>query len=196
MKAREHASVNVHNTALSMMPSGRCKVLDAGAGEGALSARLIDAGHDVKAVDIEPKSFGIKGVKCKKADLNDRIPYPDSSFDVVMCVEVIEHLENPWQLIREINRVLKKNGTAIISTPNNHNWYSRIYFLVFSRLLNCNDPRHIAPIFIRGMTRMCDGLFKIVQARFNRALIPLLRISFPTSSWLLGDIVILKLKKI
>ena len=51
-------------------------------------------------------------------DLNAFLPFRTASFDAVDLVEVIEHIENQPQLIRELARVLKPGGVALISTPN------------------------------------------------------------------------------
>lgn len=52
-----------------------------------------------------------------------------ASFDAVACLEVIEHVEDQWKLVRNIRSLLKQDGLALITTPNITNWYSRIYFL-------------------------------------------------------------------
>ena len=50
---------------------------------------------------------------------NDSFPYPDQEFDLVIFAEIIEHLLNdPCKVLREIKRVLKPNGTLILTTPN------------------------------------------------------------------------------
>lgn len=50
---------------------------------------------------------------------NDNFPYADGEFDLVIFAEIIEHLLNdPCKVLREIKRVLKPNGTLILTTPN------------------------------------------------------------------------------
>jgi len=50
---------------------------------------------------------------------NDIFPYSDDEFDLVIFAEIIEHLQNdPCKVLREIKRVLKPNGTLILTTPN------------------------------------------------------------------------------
>ena len=46
-----------------------------------------------------------------------RLPFADGSFDVVVCLEVIEHLPQPEQVLREVNRVLRAGGRAYFSMP-------------------------------------------------------------------------------
>jgi SAM-dependent methyltransferase len=50
---------------------------------------------------------------------NDLFPYPDAEFDLIIFAEIIEHLLNdPCKVLREIKRILKPNGTLILTTPN------------------------------------------------------------------------------
>ncbi len=98
--------------------AGAGKVLDAPAGRGALSSLLKGAGFDVTAVDLDGGSFAVDGVEFVLGDLNQPLPFPDGSFDFVTCVDGIEHLENPYALIREFHRVLVPGGQLILSTPN------------------------------------------------------------------------------
>lgn len=51
-----------------------------------------------------------------KADIN-KLPFPNSSFDTVLCLEVFEYLKTPRKAASEIHRVLKKGGKLILSTP-------------------------------------------------------------------------------
>ena len=46
----------------------------------------------------------------------------------VVAVEVIEHFENPWHFLREINRVLKKEGKLYLTTPNVHSLHQRNFY--------------------------------------------------------------------
>jgi len=106
-------------------------VLDAGAGEGALALKLMQMGFDVEACDLNCERFNLQTIKCKTVDLNEDLPYPDISFDFCVCVETIEHLHDPWHLISELNRVLKRDGKLVITTPNIHSILSRLRFLFY-----------------------------------------------------------------
>lgn len=52
------------------------------------------------------------------------IPFLDQAFDVVLCTEVLEHVANPEEMIREIYRVLKNGGTGIVTIP----WSARFHY--------------------------------------------------------------------
>lgn len=96
-------------------------VLDIGCGSGKfieLLPQKIFYGVDIsdKYLDIA-KERGYKEVH--QTDLSfDRLPVPNELFDSVICMEVLEHLFDPLHALAEINRVLKPNGTLIISVPN------------------------------------------------------------------------------
>ena len=108
--------------------SGRSgTVLDAGAGAGELSAELKKMGFTVTSCDLCPEGFS--GGACEKVDLNKPLPF-SKPFDTIACMEVIEHLENPYHLIREFARLTKKGSLLILSTPNIASVFSRIKFLL------------------------------------------------------------------
>ncbi|HEX2959325.1 MAG TPA: class I SAM-dependent methyltransferase, partial [Chitinispirillaceae bacterium] len=66
----------------------------------------------------------------KEVDLNcGFIPFENEFFDVIVCGEVIEHTFDTDQLLSEIHRILKNNGTLIISTPNLTSFANRIFLL-------------------------------------------------------------------
>jgi len=120
----------VHDTLHELLKNERPgKVLDAGAGEGALTRRLIQMTFGVEACDLNPERFKLTAKECRKVDLNEALPYSDESFDFVVCVETIEHLRDPWHAVSEFRRVLKKNGVLIITMPNILCIPSRLLFL-------------------------------------------------------------------
>jgi len=64
------------------------------------------------------------------ADLNYDLPFRGGTFDLVMMLEVIEHLADIPHALSEVARVLKPGGVAILSTPNRLNITSRIHYLL------------------------------------------------------------------
>lgn len=95
-------------------------VLDLGAGHGALTQKLFNMGYKVHACDLFPETFEFNQVECTKVDVTESFPYPDELFDMVVAVEVIEHILDHENFYREINRILKPRGRLYISTPNIH----------------------------------------------------------------------------
>lgn len=60
----------------------------------------------------------VKGNCDMQANLNDGIPLEDDSVDVIIACEIIEHLTSPYAFMKEVRRVLKKDGMLILSMPN------------------------------------------------------------------------------
>lgn len=107
--------------------SGR--LLDLGAGKGNLTKRLSASSQfaSVTAADMMDRPDDLPAaISWIKGDLNDPLPVPAESFDTIVCSEVIEHLENPRALLREICRLLVPGGPCVISTPNCENLRSFI----------------------------------------------------------------------
>jgi ubiquinone/menaquinone biosynthesis C-methylase UbiE len=108
--------------------------LDIGAGSGGLIERVkreLDI-RDCRACDYTDNLMSIPGQKVDIVNLNrEMLPYEDGFFDLVTATEVIEHIENPRSLFREISRVLKPGGICVLSTPNVLNVNSRLRYLWF-----------------------------------------------------------------
>lgn len=97
-------------------------ILDAGCGTGDIAAKLMECGHEVWGVDISEPMIRHARNRCgsdrfRVGDL-EHIPFRDNMFDAVVCLGVIEYLESDEQALREIQRVLKPGGTALIATPS------------------------------------------------------------------------------
>jgi 2-polyprenyl-3-methyl-5-hydroxy-6-metoxy-1,4-benzoquinol methylase len=126
---------------LSMLPKStnlegkKLKLLDLGCGNGSLSHVMAQQGFEV--VGIEESSQGIALARnafsdCHfiQASLYD-LPYPEleNSFDVVISIEVIEHLFYPKELARAAKKLLKPNGRLIITTPYHGYWKNLVLAL-------------------------------------------------------------------
>ena len=126
----------------------RGKVLDVPAGTGALSLKLKEMGFDVYCCDINKDNFELKRVPFKEGDMNKRLPYDGDCFDYVVCLEGIEHTENPFNAIREFARLLRNGGKLILSFPNYLNIEKRIKFLITGSLTRPTNPLP----FLQGST--------------------------------------------
>lgn len=145
------SSEGVHETVLELIFNKKGKVLDAAAGQGFLSKILLERGFEVYPVDINTSQFSYGRLECQAVDLNKQLPFEDNFFDFIISVETIEHLENPWHFIRELNRVLKNEGQLIITTPNVTNIFSRALFLTNGRYVlfskrDVQNKYHITPL--------------------------------------------------
>lgn len=130
-------------------PQLRGDYLDLGSGNGELIDRVMRTYPvKVRACDYRADLMALNDVRVDVADLNvDPLPYPDASFDLVTCTEVIEHLEHYRFALREMSRVLRPGGVCIVSTPNVLNLRSRLRYLFFGFFnlfgpLRLGDDRH------------------------------------------------------
>jgi ubiquinone/menaquinone biosynthesis C-methylase UbiE len=121
----------IHNTVVALLANQpRGALLDVPAGEGALAARLIDAGFEVSCCDLYPEIFRLRGVEIHQGNLDAALPFADHSFAYVTCLEGLEHIENPQQAMREFARVLKPGGQLVVSVPNILNIEERLKWLL------------------------------------------------------------------
>jgi 2-polyprenyl-3-methyl-5-hydroxy-6-metoxy-1,4-benzoquinol methylase len=126
------------------------RALDLGAWSGALAERLKNSGFQVVAGDIQNDAFRAS-VDFLRLDLNE----PDfhkrvsGEFDLVTCVEVIEHVESPIALLRNIRQLLRIGGLAIVTTPNVQNVAARLNFLTAGTIRSMDEKstEHITPVF-------------------------------------------------
>jgi SAM-dependent methyltransferase len=110
------------------------RVLDLGAGGGALTQRILDLGFtDVTAWDLDPEQLmDLRTVTTDVVDLNEdfgKRATDSGMFGIVLAVEIIEHVENPYHFTRQLKQLLAPDGFAIITTPNIESAASRIAFL-------------------------------------------------------------------
>ncbi len=71
-------------------------------------------GIDLK---VNPDLEG-SGIRALSADLNQKLPFADQSFDIVTASALFEHLQKPLEAAREVYRILKPGGKLIITTPS------------------------------------------------------------------------------
>jgi cyclopropane fatty-acyl-phospholipid synthase-like methyltransferase len=111
--------------------SAGIEVLDVAAGAGALSKRICDTYPDVyvDCNDID-KSLMLKDARTiYHKDLNENFDF-QKKYDLILAVEIIEHLENPFHFIANLNRNLKDGGAIIITTPNVDSILDRVWYFI------------------------------------------------------------------
>lgn len=135
-----------------------CDLLDVGCGWDARLLRSIEpligrgTGIDQKAPELASAKLNIV-----RARLDDRLPFADGSFDVVTILAVLEHLDDPHSILREIRRVLRPNGALVVTVPS-HFAKPVLEFLAYKLgIVNADEVRDHKRYFGR---RDLDTLFR------------------------------------
>jgi len=132
------ANPSLHEEAFNLLrrfSRSGASAIDVGSGQGAFAARLRDNGYPVVAVDKNPDDFRAHGVSFIALDFDDAKQVEAfmrdhrGVYDVAVGMEVIEHVENPWEYFRFLLSLIKPGGIVLLTTPNAESIYSRIDFL-------------------------------------------------------------------
>lgn len=147
-------------------PERNLKILDIGCGDGNFSLEVAKKLNTKKIYGLEIEEELLKkakknGIKVYKGDANEKFPFKDNSFDVIIANQIVEHLLNPDNLFEEIYRVLKPNGYHIIATPNLCSLHNRIFVLLGWQITNITpstkivfgNPNRGAQNSLRGPSR-------------------------------------------
>jgi SAM-dependent methyltransferase len=107
------------------------RVLDLGCRSGALTRHFLEE-NEVVGLDVDRAALAkaaALGIETVVADVEEPLPFPDESFDVVVAGELFEHLRFPQDLVAEIRRLLRPGGALAGSVPNAFNVQNRLRFL-------------------------------------------------------------------
>lgn len=135
------------------------RLLDLGAGMGGFAVAAALRGAHVVAGEYNPAYCAIIRLRAARHGLQlpvcnsagEHLPLPDAAFDAVVCWDVLEHVQAPERVLREINRVLRPGGQALVTAINRRAWIDPHYHLPGLNWL----PRPLAELVIaaRGRTK-------------------------------------------
>lgn len=112
-----------------VFPAGEhLKILDIGCGDGSLTKHLL-VNHEVFGIDADHRAVRAAyaaGLQALRGDLEDRLPFQNSHFDVVLALDVLEHVADIDFILNEVRRVLKDTGYFIVSLPNHFDLRTRL----------------------------------------------------------------------
>ncbi|MEM2046783.1 MAG: class I SAM-dependent methyltransferase [Candidatus Jordarchaeales archaeon] len=135
--------------------------LDVGCGAGGLAIAFMKKSSTTVAFDIDPKYLKVarawgdeEGVELNLLMASgESMPFRNGAFDFVACSDIIEHLNDPFRMVSEVARVLKKGGIVYLTCPNRISpriiWKDNHYLLPFFTLL----PRRFADVYVKNMKR-------------------------------------------
>jgi 2-polyprenyl-3-methyl-5-hydroxy-6-metoxy-1,4-benzoquinol methylase len=108
-------------------------VLDVGCSSGYLARPLVDAGARVVGIELDPAAAAEARDVCAEVVVGDvetvEFPWEPSSFDAVVCGDVVEHLRDAGTALARLRPLLRPGGRLILATPNVANWAMRLSLL-------------------------------------------------------------------
>lgn len=143
-------------------------VLDAGCGEGETLVRLGDVlGDRIAAIDIERSCVErvrqrLPSTAVRHGDVT-ALPYADDEFDLLLCLEVIEHVPEPARAVAELARVSRRD--VVVSVPFEP-WF-RIGSLLRGNYLRTlgNHPEHVNHFSRRSLTDLLEPALEVREVR-------------------------------
>ncbi len=123
-------------------------VLDIPCGDGRTSYAFLKKNAKVISLDLFPEFLKSDKLTASFGDLTEILPLEDGSVDYIICQEGIEHIPDKLFVLREFNRVLRKDGILLITTPSLSHLRARFsYFLIESNLWKRMPPTELDSIW-------------------------------------------------
>lgn len=138
--------------ALAGIDHRRALVVDVGCGGGALGRRLLPRFERYVGTDVVRHADFPADLAFIPTDLDTAsVPFADGSADVVVCVETIEHVENPRALVRELVRVARPGGWVLFSTPNQLSVASKLCLVARNQFVQFQEGPGLYPAHITAL---------------------------------------------
>ena len=137
---------------------------------------------NVYGIDVQEVEKPVNYEKVFVVNLNkESLPFKEKEFDTVLVGDVIEHVENPSHILREINRVLKEKGKLILSTPHANHWWTTIHNWFLHPFINDPDVgEHLNNWTIMDMKRLLKlNGFMVKKLWGTECYIPFISINIP-----------------
>jgi SAM-dependent methyltransferase len=148
------------------------RALDVGCGDGRLTAMLRArelTASDVSPVALERARSRVPHASFAALEPDDPLPFEDSSFELVLCAETLEHVRDVQFLLSELRRVLRPSGTLALTTPA-HGRLTALSALVrgFDRVFDPLSP-HLRFFTRRSLRRLLEAMgFEVAELRRAR----------------------------
>ncbi|MBI4864801.1 MAG: class I SAM-dependent methyltransferase [Candidatus Riflebacteria bacterium] len=115
-------------------------VVDVGCWSGAFLRLALREGFTALGLDGDPGLNECQEVPVRQARFDRPLQLDDGSADHVVCLQTVEHVENPFLLVRELARIVRPGGLVVVSTPNILEYWTRLRFLITGFHEACPRP--------------------------------------------------------
>ncbi len=134
--SKENYFCHTRGEMLEFIPKASNRILDIGCGEGLFASQLKDESREIWGVELDQQSALLAKDKLSKVligPIEDVIELlPDNYFDCIICNDVIEHMVDPWKMLKKLESKLTDTGSFVCSIPNVLFWQN-IYNLLIKR---------------------------------------------------------------
>ena len=122
-----------HQKAIGLVPEGT-RVLEVGCAQGYISEQLVGKGCEVLGIELDLDAAELARRHCAEVVVADmdtlaELPWPEQSFDVILCMDILEHLKDPARALKLLKAYLRPDGIVIVTLPNVANWWLRFRLL-------------------------------------------------------------------
>lgn len=160
-------------------------LLEVGCGFGDFTEWCAEA-LGCRAIGIDPSTEAIARAQNRFpaatffVGVAEDLPFPDSSFDSIVTLEVVEHLLEPSRFFLEALRVLRPGGYLVVQTPNYpvKRIYDFLYWLMKRSSSPKDDPTHFHPFSMRGLERLSVSCGFVTIAVVGRNILGELKLPF------------------
>lgn len=144
-------------------------VLEVGCGEGRNLIFIANKGLKVVGIDINDEYLkkAKSSVTVAQADAR-KLPFKDSSFDCVLCSEVLEHLEDPESCVNECRRILKEGGIAVFACPT-LNIPLKFLIPIYRKLAGIpkhSHEEHLNVFSVKDIANILKNYFNILEIKY------------------------------
>ena len=152
---------------------GGRRTLDLGCGDGRLTEHLVASevvGADVSTVALDRARVRLPGIELVELAVGEVLPFEDSGFELVLCAETLEHVQDVQWLLSEVRRVLAPRGRLAVTTPA-HGRSTGLDVLVrgFEHRFDPFSP-HLRFFTARSLASALDAMgFEVTSLRRRRA---------------------------
>lgn len=174
-----------------LLPQHASRVLEVGCGQGATLAWLRETGRCDRAVGIEvvERAAAIARGRADRVVTGDAqvaldAVRDDGPFDLVLCLDVLEHLPEPWRFVASLGELLPAGATFVASVPNVRHWRVSLPLLLLGRwdyseagVLDRTHLRFFTRQSVRGL--FDPALFSVVEVKVSKP-------PFGSTGWLAG----------
>jgi ubiquinone/menaquinone biosynthesis C-methylase UbiE len=160
--SRGPASVRLNRLAREGIDIRKGRVMDLGAGLGTFSKEAVSRGANLVAIEPGPGLREIVRERIRRAGsgvtiaaVGERLPFQDNTFDLVISIQVLEHVKDPDAVLREAYRVLKPGGWLYLTAENYLSFREAHYGIAWLPLL----PKPVGALYLRLRRRPTEFLY-------------------------------------